>query len=435
MKQKLYCICLAISFITLTLFLSACAETPQSVKDEVDAYNAIQTNIAETMSLPFEEVINSTETTYQNTGQFILNDITVKLPLCEAKAYNFELNYKSCVPEEEIKRIAADQFPDITLDAVSDESKTKVYYANQASGFYCDGQNMIRVEGASGYTRLLHGASLEYCNFINSEDYVNYGINALSVWDPSDFFPAEKIISLHSGESVNSELSYELSNGSVKVIEAMEFAQSYLDNIFSAYEYNQFTYKIRKVYIRKISENKYGYEFSAERYYNGIPIDSTPLYNYKGADFGSTGYFVENGDPIYIWMIDACSIDYFFCGARRQVNNIQVGYDNILTLDSAFSILSNSLTSYTTFNVNSVELIYINGYYADTPLQMYTDEDIINYVKYPKKTRLVWAVLIDMTSANPGTLEYPHDPHYSLFVDAVTGEMIGYYNKQEEYVY
>lgn len=437
-------LCLSLVIVSTVFLLSACAQAPQSVSDDISDYNSTLINgipSSEVEFKPFSDVVASTETEGQSVGQFILKDIQIKLPSADAQYYNFCLNHRQCVPAEDMSRIIEEQFPDIKLEdyigATEDRVVTDEYIClrGNSEGFFTDGRNVIRVIGLSGEIRLLHGKSLDYCNYYSSTSYENNGILDLSAWDPSNYFEAKQIIRLNSGEQVDSELSYELTDGAVKVADAMEYALSYLNNTFAAYEDNQFTYGIRKIYIRKIADGKYGYEFSAERLYNGVPIDSTPLYKYDGPDFGAEGYIVDEGDAIYVWMVEADSIDFFYSAARRTVTSCEACDSDILTLDSAFEILCNSLTTSTSFTVSSVELLYLNGYYADEYLPKGTEEDVLIYVNYPKDTRLVWAVLVKQPSVIEGSLESPHDPHYSLFVDAVTGEVICYYDNMAFYFY
>ena len=68
-------------------------------------------------------------------------------------------------------------------------------------------------------------------------------------------------------------------------------------------------------------------------------------------------------------------------------------------------------------------------------LTQLTEADAARYAEYPRDTRLVWAVLVETPTVKPGTLEYPHDPHYSFFVDATTGEVFGFYDQTAEYIY
>lgn len=417
------------------ILASACAEAPASVIDEISDYNAIEKLDGTVERLPLGDVLDRAEPKLSNNGQLIMEGVIAQLPESGAAAHTFELNFRRVNAESVLKEIAFEQFPDLYIDAALAEDSGWTYYAGEHSGCLCDGKRMIRIEGLMGYIRFLRGASLEYCDPAKADSPSGFDLRTLSVWSPSDWFAAERIISLHSGETMGEGLGYELADGYVKVEDAMAVAQAFLNSTLARYEEGAFTYRIRKIYIRKLSGDRYGYEFSAERLYNGIPVDSTPLNNFAGADVGPKGYYVENGDPIYIWMIDSQTIDYFYCGACRRADNSEKSRDEILTLPSAIAVLSNTLTASATFDISSVELLYINGYYADDYLVKYTDEDVERYLAYPKETRLVWAFLLPIRAMEHGTLEYPHDPHYSFFVDAVTGEVIGFYDRNAEYVY
>lgn len=423
--------------IILLLFAGSCAAVPDSVTEELEQYSSLsgKTDSSSDEYLDFREAIIHSDPLLEDYGQLLLDGITAKLPSPDAVPHNFELNIRGCAANEDLRRIAQGQFAELDLVAPVGDGSIKVFYDDAQSSFYCDGQNMIRAEGFDGSIRLLHGKSLEYCDYEGSDDYNAFGINALSVWEPSQYFPAEKIVSLHSGELLPRELAFPMTDGMVPVADAMTIAENYLNSVFSEFEDSKFTYAVRKIYVRKLTGDMYGYEFVAERIYDGVPIDSTPLYNFEGADFGAEGYYVEKGDSIYVWMIESSQIDYFYCAGRRTVENVTAGFEKIISLNTAISNISSVLTSSAVFKCMSVELLYLNGYYADTHLTQLTEADAARYAEYPRDTRLVWAVLVETPTVKPGTLEYPHDPHYSFFVDATTGEVFGFYDQTAEYIY
>lgn len=191
--------------------------------------------------------------------------------------------------------------------------------------------------------------------------------------------------------------TYLTRTGEMSVVEAIRQAEDYFNRDFPLEAEKEIEYRVSTVYIFKLEEGKFGFDFGMRRSYRGVPFE-----------YVSSGTYAY-GEREYVDMMDAVlegdkNITYFSGFIRNNIVDIDETYEKILSPETAMEYVSEKIGDATVYNVTGMELSYASRYKEKTGV---TDADR-TIIHSP-----VWTILAENKS----------DGHKTRFyVDVITGE-------------
>lgn len=238
--------------------------------------------------------------------------------------------------------------------------------------------------------------------------------NDIDGWKPSDtynkvsYFEPGMLFESIGIYSPQSEKSFKLLDGEIRICDAVEFVENYLNNIpISAGLQRNMCTRVYNVEVMKINDNTYGYLFHTEPQFQGVNYDPVILgshssYNYDPS--GGVAFMVKSRDVDYIDGING----------NNWTFDVSVCKD-IVPVDTAIKTVSEKLSQSVTFEVISVELVYVRQ--LDK-----TEEGYINIDTYEARNTPAWRI----TAGNPND-----DRTYFCYIDATDGGNFRYYSAPE----
>ena len=229
----------------------------------------------------------------------------------------------------------------------------------------------------------------------------------LSKFDPEMYF---SLSFEYLGEySPKSEKSFKLLDGEMKICDAVKFFEDYINNapISTGLQRNCCA-RVHSVEVMKINEDTYGYymialpEFQGVMYERGFStgVDSDLNYNYD-APLGRA-FMVRSDDVDYMY---GCQYANLWTFDVKPV-------DSIIPVDRAIKIISDEMTDFVDFEVQTVEFIYARKFLTDEKGHVLIDT-------YEAQVTPAWQI----TAYNPND-----DLTYLCFVDAKDGGNFRYYS-------
>lgn len=230
--------------------------------------------------------------------------------------------------------------------------------------------------------------------------------NRLTSFDPKIYF--EQV----GTYSPQSEKSFKLADGEMKICDAVKFFENYINNapISTGLQRNMRT-SVYNVIVLKINENTYGYCFATRGQFQGV--------NYEPVVYGSMSAY--SYDPIggEALMIRSDDVDYIrgFYGTSWTFDVKEC--KSVVPVETAVKIISENLSENVTFEVDTVEFVYVQRYVKDE--QGHIDIDTYESHKTP-----AWR--ITMHNANDNL-------EYMCYVDATDGSNFRYYKASNITIY
>ncbi|MBR4022283.1 MAG: hypothetical protein IKI94_06770 [Ruminococcus sp.] len=264
-----------------------------------------------------------------------LNADTINILNAIAKAYNgdtIDENNVFCnifqadnsAPPKDIA------FPDITSEMYNDAA----YMRYIGDNLYID--------------TTIHG-KVELYNRKNVKNILGIEYDEVWSWRPSYNGSVEKNYELQTGSRITD--SYRLNDKQVSVDTALLYALSYLNSgklspICSAeYEYSPLF-----VDVYKFDEEKYGYYFTFNLSYDGVPLDSSSAVSPESAPVSNT---------IKLLMLSEDSIDWLWtCPMNQDAPVSQKKAEINIDYERACEIVSEALSQEHVFKVSKAELLY-----------------------------------------------------------------------------
>lgn len=237
-----------------------------------------------------------------------------------------------------------------------------------------------------------------------SESIVSSDVyNKLSSFSHFDYFD---VVATYSPQS---EESFNLLDGEVRICDAVKFVEDYLNNapISTGLTRNMRT-SVYKVQVMKLDENTYGYYFQTCAQFMGV--------NFEPAVLGSGSNYDYYGSIGEAFMIRSDDVDYInsFWGTSWtfDIENCS----SVVPVETAIENISQKMSSSVTFEVDTVEFVYVEYYKTDE--NGYIDVDL-----YEGHVSPAWRI----------TMHNPNDGYeYMCYVDAVDGGNFRYYRRVGE---
>lgn len=205
--------------------------------------------------------------------------------------------------------------------------------------------------------------------------------------------------------SPKSERSFNLLDGETRICDAVDFFENYINNspISTGRQRNVRT-SVYSVEVLKLGDNTYGYYFETVKQFQGV--------NYEPRLYGShTPYEYDpyGGEAL---MIRSNDVDYINCVYGSDWTFDVNACDKIVPVETAIKTISNSLTEGITFDVISVEFVYVRQFVKN-------ELGHINIDTYEALTTPAWKLTLGSDNDNRT---------YMGYVDAKDGKNFRYYS-------
>ena len=227
--------------------------------------------------------------------------------------------------------------------------------------------------------------------------------NTLSRFYPGNYF---KTVGTYTPQS---EKSFKLSDGEMKICDAVRFAEDYINNIpLSTGLMRNIRTSVYSVEVLQLGDDTYGYYFNTEPSFGGVIYEPAYSGSYSGsrtydATMLGTALMVRSDDVDYIKGIFGTEWTF-------DVNVCK----EIIPVEDAIKKVSEKLAQSVTFEVISVELVYVGEYAKD-------EQGYVNIDTYDAARRPAWRI----TTGNLND-----DRSYICYVEAVGGNFC-YYSTPE----
>jgi hypothetical protein len=179
----------------------------------------------------------------------------------------------------------------------------------------------------------------EVLNYI--DDHVD--LESLQI---KSFFPVE------SSEDKNSENKYKLEDKEISVSDAVEFFENYINSIPCKAD-SSFKMSVYNADVLKLDSNNYGLFFNTTLSYNGLQFDSVESGSFRQ---GMEDYNFIIGEG---FMLKSYDVDYAYGIYRDLSVSDEETYEKIVSVEEAVESLSNNLTNTVIFDLNKIELVYL----------------------------------------------------------------------------
>lgn len=204
-----------------------------------------------------------------------------------------------------------------------------------------------------------------------------------------------------------SEESYRLLDGEMRICDAVKFFEEYINNapISTGLVRNCRTV-VYNVKVLRIGDGIYGYYFRTVEQFRGV--------NYEPAIFGSKSLYDYSGSSGQALMIRSDDIDFISEYYGSDWTADMRFCESVISPETAIKTISGKLSDSVTFEVKTVEFVYVLKYAAD-------EQGHINIETYEGSVTPAWR--ITMQNLND-------DLTYSCYVDAKDGENFRYFTSK-----
>ncbi len=221
--------------------------------------------------------------------------------------------------------------------------------------------------------------------------------NTLYEFEPRFFFES---VGKYSPQS---EKSFPLLDGEMKICDAVDFFENYINNapISTGLQRNMRT-RVYNVEVLRVNDT-YGYYFTTQPQFQGV--------NFEPVVYGSMSSYGYNPMGGEAFMIRCGDVDYIHCFyGNAWTFNVELCAD-IVSIETAIKNISDKLTDAVTFDVNSIEFVYVQQFDKD-------EQGHINVNTYEADITSAWRI-------TAGNLNDSRT--YICYVDAIDGGNFRYY--------
>ena len=233
----------------------------------------------------------------------------------------------------------------------------------------------------------------------------------LSRFDPEIYFSHDEYLGEYSPKS---EKSFKLLDGEVRICDAVKFFEDYINNApISTGLQRNCRARVHDVEVMKINEDTYGYcmivlpEFQGVGFERGFP---SHVSHYDYSTYYGRGFMIRSDD---VDVIDNCQYANLWTFDVKSV-------DSIIPVDQAIKIVSDEMTEFVDFEIQTVEFMYAKKFHKDESGRI-IDPDTMEAKLTP-----AWQI----TAYNPND-----DLTYLCFVDAKDGGNFRYYSATRTFNY
>lgn len=179
---------------------------------------------------------------------------------------------------------------------------------------------------------------------------------ALAVWLPAQ---SCTLAETYLREEITPELSYDLWEGTVSIQEAMDYLEhDYLEQIGCV---TDFGIRAAEVGVFQVTPEIYGYNFYVSKTFGGVPFDM--IKNMTGFSDSSDGKEYSR-QMAEVFMIESDDVDTFMDIGVHKPYTITDEITEIVSLQRAVEIASQTMTNSVVFQVRQAELVY-TAYYPE----------------------------------------------------------------------
>lgn len=220
---------------------------------------------------------------------------------------------------------------------------------------------------------------------------------SLSGFEPDDYFESVGIY------SPQSEKSYPLLDGEMRICDAVAFFEDYVNNapISTGLQRNLRT-RVYNVEVLKVND-KYGYYFTTVAELRGV--------GYEPVIYGTVSEYSYDPTRGEAFMIRRGDVDYIHCFYGSEWTFDVKPRGEIVPVETAIKNMSDKLTAAVTFDVISIEFVYVQQFVRD-------EQGHINIDTYEAKITPAWRI-------TAGNLNDNHT--YMCYVDAADGGNFRFY--------
>jgi hypothetical protein len=206
----------------------------------------------------------------------------------------------------------------------------------------------------------------------------NQETTSLAGWIPYDSF--EMLPEIYS---VNSDKVFKLLDKEIKISDAVNFAEDYLNNIPVNYNKNLET-AIDKINVLKLDKEHYGYRMTITRKYKDIPFSTMQ----EGNTTGAGNYAFDMGE---IFMVNSNDIDFAIGLKLNHIVTEKNKLESIISPEKALNIVSEKLSNAVNFELSRAQIIYSQIKNEETNITecspiyefyLYNSNDSKNYIVY-----------------------------------------------------
>lgn len=228
--------------------------------------------------------------------------------------------------------------------------------------------------------------------WVSSDTY-----NTLYEFEPKYFFES---VGRYSPQS---KKSFPLLDGEMKICDAVDFFENYINNapISTGLQRNMRT-RVYNVEVLRVNDT-YGYYFTTQPQFQGV--------NFEPVVYGSISSYDYNPMGGEAFMIRCGDVDYIHCFYGNVWTFNVEPCDKIVSVETAIKNISDKLTDAVTFEVLSVELVYVQQFDKD-------EFGHINVDTYEANITPAWRI-------TAGNLNDSRT--YICYVDAADGGNFRYY--------
>lgn len=235
-----------------------------------------------------------------------------------------------------------------------------------------------------------------YGNVVPSDTY-----NQLNSFGAASFFPE---VGMYTPQS---EKSFKLLDGEMKICDAVKFVEDYINNIpISTGLVRNVQTSVYNVYVLRLGEDTYGYYFMTQPSFRGVIGNPAISGSYSGENIYDAGHFG------YALMVRRDDVDCIkgICGSdwTFDVNVCK----EVIPVETAIKAVSEKLTQSVTFEVISVDLVYVGEFDKD-------EQGYVNIDTYDAARKPAWRITAGNLNDNRT---------YICFVEAAGDGKFSYYS-------
>lgn len=202
-----------------------------------------------------------------------------------------------------------------------------------------------------GYFLFYLNDELDTCTQINSSLsylWIDRGFKGVSTSDEN------RLDQVYDAGATDGSLKdvYETASGEMSVEEAIKQAENFINHEFPfpISISKEMVYRVFCVYILKMPDGTYGFEFIMRRFCGGVPLENLPseLMVYEEGDTSDFGDGILDAEDHVL---------YFRLLCNNEVEEMQE-ISEVIPLESAAEYISRKIADNTVYNVNKIELSY-----------------------------------------------------------------------------
>ena len=356
---------LSILTIIVVVFVTACAETPSQVMDDMSAYhedNRDEIDELDFTYIPVSELSNNVEAALSGAySQFTISDKVKFVQPDELHIMSFEKSTNAIENYEKAMALffSAEELQSQNVVAQFDENNKYYMIQNEPDKMYCCVEER-------GFIAALRPETFDI-SFSYSE-------------------PNVKIYHADRSDDLSDE--YELKDGKHSVAEAVDYVNNWFEANYTQFS-PDFDYKVETVIVRKHEEG-YLYQVLVHALYKGVPLDSYTRAAEKPD--GTNVPKMTNWDyGVSIQMVRSDEISSFTNGVGI-IKPVEVkAVVKCISLDSALRFCENKFTNFKDITISDVDIMYtLIPVYEPVP----DEPDKQELVRYD--SRPVWEFVIDV---------------------------------------